>query len=78
MKNEKEKLETEAAFQKKQLDSMEEIMSVLDRVGEENTLGTLTLDSLAQYFRDLPNPSSGMFIVHLYFKCCLFVFVLIQ
>ncbi|RDY02834.1 Septin and tuftelin-interacting protein 1-like 1, partial [Mucuna pruriens] len=53
LKKEKEKLESEAAFQKKQLDNMEEIMSVLDRVGEENTLGTLTLDSLAQCFMDL-------------------------
>ncbi|XP_061363245.1 septin and tuftelin-interacting protein 1 homolog 1 [Gastrolobium bilobum] len=53
LKKEKEKFETEAAFQKKQLDNFEEIMSVLDQVGEENTLGTLTLDSLAQCFRDL-------------------------
>ncbi|KAK7350550.1 hypothetical protein VNO77_09290 [Canavalia gladiata] len=53
LKKEKEKLETEAVFQKKQLDNLEEIMRVLDRVGEENTLGTLTLDSLAQCFRDL-------------------------
>lgn len=53
LKKEKEKLETEAAFQKKQLDNLEEIMTVLDRVGEENTLGTLTLDSLAQCFSDL-------------------------
>jgi tuftelin-interacting protein 11 len=43
LKKEKEKLEAEAAFQKKQLDNYEKIMSVLDRVGEENTLGTLTL-----------------------------------
>ncbi|XP_027335931.1 septin and tuftelin-interacting protein 1 homolog 1 [Abrus precatorius] len=53
LKKEKEKLETEAAFQKKQLDYLEEIMRVLERVGEDNTLGTLTLDSLAQCFRDL-------------------------
>ncbi|KAK7364627.1 hypothetical protein VNO80_13367 [Phaseolus coccineus] len=53
LKKEKEKLETEAAFQKKQLDNMEEIMHVLDHVGKENTLGTLTLDSLARCFRDL-------------------------
>ncbi|KAK7317962.1 hypothetical protein RJT34_02621 [Clitoria ternatea] len=53
LKKEKEKLETEAEFQKKQLDNLEEIMSVLDRVGEENTLGRLTLDSLAHCFRDL-------------------------
>lgn len=53
LKNEKEKLEAETAFQKKQLNNSENIMSVLDRVGEENTLGTLTLDSLAQCFRDM-------------------------
>lgn len=53
LKKEKEKLEAEAAFQKKQLDNYEKIMSVLDRVGEENTLGTLTLDSLAQCFTDM-------------------------
>nr|KYP62091.1 Tuftelin-interacting protein 11 [Cajanus cajan] len=53
LKKEKEKLETEAAFQKQQLDNLEEIMSLLDHVGEENTLGTLTLDSLARCFGDL-------------------------
>ncbi|GAU17153.1 hypothetical protein TSUD_177830 [Trifolium subterraneum] len=53
LKNEKEKLEDEAAFQKKQLDNYENIKSVLDRVEEEKTLGTLTLDSLAQCFRDI-------------------------
>ncbi|GAU26188.1 hypothetical protein TSUD_354100 [Trifolium subterraneum] len=53
LKKEKENLEAEASFQKNQLDNYEKIMSVLDRVGEENTLGTLTLDSLAQCFRDM-------------------------
>lgn len=58
LKKEKEKLESEAAYQKKQLDNMEEIITVLDRIGEENTLGTLTLDSLAQCFRDLRKKSA--------------------
>ncbi|MED6112208.1 hypothetical protein PIB30_059574 [Stylosanthes scabra] len=53
LKREKEKLEAEAAFQKSQLDNMEEIMSVLDRVAEESTSGTLTLDFLARCFNDL-------------------------
>lgn len=53
LKKEKEKLEAEAALQKKQLDNLERITSVLARVGEEHTLGTLTLDSLAQCFRDM-------------------------
>ncbi|CAL0331263.1 unnamed protein product [Lupinus luteus] len=53
LKKDKEKLETEAAFKKKQVDSMEEIEVMLDRVEKENSLGTLTLDSLAQSFNEL-------------------------
>ncbi|XP_057969961.1 septin and tuftelin-interacting protein 1 homolog 1 [Malania oleifera] len=53
LQKEKEKLQSEAAHQKKQLDSMEEIIGVLDRIGEENSLGTLTLESLAKSFGDL-------------------------
>ncbi|CAJ2664547.1 unnamed protein product [Trifolium pratense] len=57
LKKENENLEAEALFQKNQLDKYEKIMNVLDRIGEENreenTLGTLTLDSLAQCFRDM-------------------------
>ncbi|RYR40246.1 hypothetical protein Ahy_A09g045966 [Arachis hypogaea] len=53
LKKEKENLESEAAFQKRQLDNMEEIMSVLDEVAEESTSGTLTLDFLARCFTDL-------------------------
>ncbi|KAL1293286.1 hypothetical protein HN51_053940 [Arachis hypogaea] len=53
LKKEKEKLESEAAFQKRQLDNMEEIMRVLDQVAEESTSGTLTLDFLARCFSDL-------------------------
>ncbi|XP_059447750.1 septin and tuftelin-interacting protein 1 homolog 1 [Corylus avellana] len=49
----KEKLVVEAERQKKQLVSMEEILGVLDRLGEENSMGTLTLDSLAERFGDL-------------------------
>ncbi|CAJ2670863.1 unnamed protein product [Trifolium pratense] len=53
LKSEKENLEDEVVFQKKQLDNYEKIKSVLDRVEEEKTLGTLTLDSLAQCLRDI-------------------------
>ncbi|CAJ2664616.1 unnamed protein product [Trifolium pratense] len=53
LKKEKENLEAEASFQKNQLDNYEKIMNVLDRVGEENTIGTLTLDSLAQCSSDM-------------------------
>ena len=49
---EKEKLETEAARQKKQLDNMEEIMGVVSHIEEQKSSGTLTLDSLAKYFTD--------------------------
>ncbi|XP_058100793.1 septin and tuftelin-interacting protein 1 homolog 1 [Magnolia sinica] len=50
---EKEKLQKEAVRQKKQLDCMEEIIGTLDRLGEENSIGTLTLDMLAMTFDDL-------------------------
>lgn len=53
LQKEKEKLQNEAAIQKRQLDGMEEIVGLLDRLGEENSLGTLTLDSLAKSFGDL-------------------------
>lgn len=53
LQKEKEKFQAEAARQKRQLDNMEEIVSVLDRIGEESTSGTLTLDSLAAAFADL-------------------------
>ncbi|CAJ2664750.1 unnamed protein product [Trifolium pratense] len=53
LKKEKENLEVEASFQKNQLDNYEKILNVLDQVGEENTIGTLTLDSLAQCSRDM-------------------------
>ncbi|KAK3042749.1 hypothetical protein RJ639_000807 [Escallonia herrerae] len=36
-----------------QIDNVEEIVSVLDRIDHENVLGTLTLDSLATSFGDL-------------------------
>lgn len=52
---EKEKFVAEAERQKKQLDCMEEILSVLDRLGEDNSTGTLTLDTLAECFDDLRN-----------------------
>ncbi|XP_006352537.1 septin and tuftelin-interacting protein 1 homolog 1 [Solanum tuberosum] len=53
LQKEKEKLQAEAARQKRQFDNMEEIVGVLDRIGEESTSGTLTLDSLAKAFADL-------------------------
>ncbi|CAK9188576.1 unnamed protein product [Ilex paraguariensis] len=53
LQKEKEKLQIDAARQKKQLDSTEEIVSVLDQIGTENSLGKLTLDSLAKSFGDL-------------------------
>ncbi|CAK9158478.1 unnamed protein product [Ilex paraguariensis] len=53
LQKEKEKLQIDVARQKKQLDSMEEIVSVLDQIGTVNSLGKLTLDSLAKSFGDL-------------------------
>ncbi|KAK7259671.1 hypothetical protein RIF29_25284 [Crotalaria pallida] len=53
LKKEKEKLESEATIKKKQVDNVKEIIGVLNRVEEENDLGTLTLDSLAQSFKEL-------------------------
>ncbi|KAM7474285.1 hypothetical protein LguiB_021528 [Lonicera macranthoides] len=53
LQKEKDKLKLKAACQKKRLDHMEEIVGVLDRIGDENLSGTLTLDSLARSFGDL-------------------------
>ncbi|KAM1014788.1 hypothetical protein ACFX2I_044620 [Malus domestica] len=53
LNQEKERLETEVARQKQHLDSLEDIRTVLDRLGEENSMGTLTLDSLTKGFGDL-------------------------
>ncbi|XP_043691293.1 septin and tuftelin-interacting protein 1 homolog 1-like [Telopea speciosissima] len=53
LQGEKEKLQKEAIRQKKQLDNMEFIVGILDRIGEENSSGTLTLDSLAKAFSEL-------------------------
>ncbi|KAK1555739.1 hypothetical protein Q3G72_030701 [Acer saccharum] len=50
---EKEKLEKMAEEQKQQLDSMEKIVDVLSQVVIESSFGTITLDSLANYFSDL-------------------------
>lgn len=53
LKADKERLLVEAERQKKQLYSMGEIMSVLDQLGEEDSAGKLTLDSLAERFSAL-------------------------
>ncbi|KAM0977540.1 hypothetical protein ACFX15_019749 [Malus domestica] len=53
LNQEKERLETEVARQKQHLDNLEDIRTVIDRLGEENSMGTLTLDSLTKGFRDL-------------------------
>ncbi|BFG31167.1 hypothetical protein CerSpe_174410 [Prunus speciosa] len=53
LNQEKERLATEVARRKQHLDSLGDIMSVLDRLGEENVMGTLTLESLAKGFGDL-------------------------
>ncbi|KDP39564.1 hypothetical protein JCGZ_02584 [Jatropha curcas] len=53
LQKEKEKLEMEAADQKKQLDNVEEIMVVLSHIEEQKSSGTLTLDFLSKCFADL-------------------------
>lgn len=53
LQKEKEKLKEDANRQKKQLDNMEEIISVLERLGNESHSGSLTLDSLAKSFGNL-------------------------
>ncbi|GAB2233506.1 hypothetical protein Drorol1_Dr00002729 [Drosera rotundifolia] len=53
LKEEKEKLQSELNRQKKQLNSMEEILRVLGLVEEQKKSGILTLESLEDYFRRL-------------------------
>ncbi|XP_021737997.1 septin and tuftelin-interacting protein 1 homolog 1-like [Chenopodium quinoa] len=53
LQKEKELHQIDAARQKKQIDSMTEVLQVLDSIEEENTLGRLTLESLAKSFGDL-------------------------
>ncbi|XVF56663.1 hypothetical protein PTKIN_Ptkin06aG0138400 [Pterospermum kingtungense] len=53
LQKEKEKLEIEASCQKQQLANIERIVTVLDRIEEENSSGKLTLESLEKSFRDL-------------------------
>ncbi|KAL2897799.1 Septin and tuftelin-interacting protein 1-like protein 1 [Bienertia sinuspersici] len=53
LQKEKEGLQEEAVRQKKQIDSMEDVLHVLDSIEEEHTSGRLTLESLAKYFGDL-------------------------
>ncbi|KAK6130285.1 hypothetical protein DH2020_035957 [Rehmannia glutinosa] len=53
LQKEKEKLQKEAHHRKQQLETMEEIQSVLDQIGKKSSSGTLTLESLAKSFVDL-------------------------
>ncbi|KAK9079005.1 hypothetical protein SSX86_000674 [Deinandra increscens subsp. villosa] len=53
LRKEKEQLENNASQQKKQLDTMEEIVNVVERLGQTGQTGTLTLDSLAKSFGSL-------------------------
>nr|GMC99242.1 septin and tuftelin-interacting protein 1 homolog 1-like [Ipomoea batatas] len=53
LQKEKEKLQAEAVYQKKQFENMEYIMNELDRIDKESKEGTLTLDSLVNSFLDL-------------------------
>lgn len=53
LQKEKEMLQIDAARQKKQIHSMEEVLQVLDNVEEEHTSGRLTLKSLVNSFGDL-------------------------
>ncbi|MCL7025380.1 hypothetical protein MKW94_014971 [Papaver nudicaule] len=50
---EEEKLLKDAGRQKKQLDSMEEIIAQVERIEEENAMATLTIESLSNVFTDL-------------------------
>lgn len=53
LQKEKETLQSEAARQKNQLDTMEEVLQTLERISDEHTSGRLTLESLARSFGDL-------------------------
>lgn len=50
---EKEKFQKEVSRQKQQLDVMENIARVIERIGEENSMGVLTLELLLRTFGDL-------------------------
>ncbi|OWM63608.1 septin and tuftelin-interacting protein 1 homolog 1 [Punica granatum] len=53
LQKEKEKLQDEVERQMKQLDAVDEIAALLGQLEEAKTVGTLTLDSLAECFSDL-------------------------
>ncbi|GFP84033.1 septin and tuftelin-interacting protein 1 homolog 1 [Phtheirospermum japonicum] len=53
LQKEKEKLQNDARRQKQQLENMEVIVSVLDRLNELSSSGSMTLESLAKSFVDL-------------------------
>ncbi|XP_057539696.1 septin and tuftelin-interacting protein 1 homolog 1-like isoform X1 [Amaranthus tricolor] len=55
LQKEKETLQIEVARQTKQIDSMEEVVQVLESIEEEHMSGRLTLESLAKSFWDLQN-----------------------
>ncbi|KAL3537333.1 hypothetical protein ACH5RR_000699 [Cinchona calisaya] len=53
LQQEKEKLQNQASKQKQQLDNMGDILNVLEQIGEQSSMGALTLDSLAKSFVDM-------------------------
>ncbi|KAG5559090.1 hypothetical protein RHGRI_008868 [Rhododendron griersonianum] len=59
LRKEMERLQHEAAHGKKQLDTVVGIVCLVDQIGEENFLGTLTLDSLGKSFRVLQGRYAG-------------------
>ncbi|KAI4375611.1 hypothetical protein MLD38_013462 [Melastoma candidum] len=59
LQKDKERLQAEADHQKKQLDTMLKINNVLEEIEEYNTMGKLTLDSLAKSFGDLQRQYPG-------------------
>ncbi|KAK0598821.1 hypothetical protein LWI29_038289 [Acer saccharum] len=76
---EKEKLEKMVAEQKQQLDSMKKIVDVLGQVETESSFGTITLDSLANYFSDLERTYGDDYkLYNLFCIACSFVLPLFK
>ncbi|KAL3835164.1 hypothetical protein ACJIZ3_009900 [Penstemon smallii] len=63
LQKEKEKLQKDAYHQKKQIDNMEEIVTVIDQIGEKSLVGSLTLESLAKSFKDLQTKYADDYIL---------------